>query len=62
MKKYDREDGKLKLKWVTPHACAKSMPGAGEGSEDGKKGDSDGKQPASSSAGGWGFFSWFFFL
>lgn len=63
MKKYDKLDGTLKLEWVTPWACATSMPGAGEGegSNDNKDHVGAGK-PIVDSSSSWGFFSWFFFL
>lgn len=57
---YDKGDGELKLEWATPHACATRM-GAGDGS--GRKDDSkNGNKQPTQSSGGWGFFSWFFFL
>ncbi|KAJ1018820.1 hypothetical protein NDA16_004625 [Ustilago loliicola] len=64
---YDRSDGELKLRWPTKFACssAATKPGNGGGSpskggsEDGDKGNSGSGSDAS---GGWGFFSWLFFL
>jgi hypothetical protein len=61
LKKYDRLEGKLKLTWNTPHACATHMGGAGDSEGDKKGGSSDGRKHDKSS-GGWGFISWFFFF
>lgn len=63
---YDRADGKLKLRWPTKFACssASSEPGSESppkgGSDSDQNKDSDGS--GSTSSGGWGFFSWLFFL
>lgn len=61
MKKYDGEDGELKLVWDTPHACAVTMGNPGEG--DGNNRGGNGKPPKDvDNSKQWGFFSWFFFL
>lgn len=60
MKKYDREEGKLKLVWTTPYACTTHMGGAGDNDQNDT--NNDGNQDSNKSSGGWGFFSWFFFL
>ncbi|PWN34972.1 uncharacterized protein FA14DRAFT_167408 [Meira miltonrushii] len=60
MKKYDREEGKLKLEWTTPYACTTHMGGAGD--NDRSDTDKGGNQDPNKNSGGWGFFSWFFFL
>ena len=65
---YDRADGKLKLRWPTKFACSSpaSKPGSGESpSKGGSDKDSDKDDNGSSgsdASGGWGFFSWLFFL
>ncbi|SPO26833.1 uncharacterized protein UTRI_04146_B [Ustilago trichophora] len=64
---YDRADGKLKLRWPTKFACSStaSKPGNGgtpsKGGNDSGKGK-DGSSGSDTSDGGWGFFSWLFFL
>jgi autophagy-related protein 27 len=60
LKKYDREEGKLKLEWTTPYACTTHMGGAGDNDSDNT--DKGGDKNSNKSSGGWGFFSWFFFL
>ncbi|SNX84877.1 uncharacterized protein MEPE_03586 [Melanopsichium pennsylvanicum] len=64
---YDRADGKLKLRWPTKFACssAANKPQDGESPSKGGKEDNDEKDSDSSredEEGGWGFFSWLFFL
>lgn len=63
MKKYDREEGKLKLAWTSPFACTTHMGGAGDNdsNRDDQGGDRDGNNN-NNNKGGWGFFSWFFFF
>ena len=43
---YKEEEGVLRLNWYTPHGCE----------------DSASKPTTETPSGGWGFFSWFFFL
>jgi hypothetical protein len=59
---YDKEDGKLKLEWITPHACAQSIGSGGDGGNGEKDDSKTGTDPSTSASGGWGFFSWIFFL
>ncbi|GAC99210.1 hypothetical protein PHSY_006810 [Pseudozyma hubeiensis SY62] len=63
---YDRADGKLKLRWPTEFACssAASKPGSGSPSKGGSDSDggNDNDSSGATSSGGWGFFSWLFFL
>ncbi|CAO1618369.1 unnamed protein product [Parajaminaea phylloscopi] len=55
-KEYELMDGKAELKWRTPAACPLDNSGVGSGSGD----NGGGSSPART--GGWGFFSWLFFL
>ncbi|KDN53223.1 hypothetical protein K437DRAFT_253238 [Tilletiaria anomala UBC 951] len=57
---YDARDGELKLDWSTPYACASNDNGNGDDGNDAGRGNGDASQPRTD--GGWGFFSWFFFL
>ena len=54
---YDARDGELKLNWSTRYACTDANNDDGEGGRSPEPGGSD-----SGKKGGWGFFSWFFFL
>lgn len=61
LKRYDRLEGKLKLEWSTPSACATHMGGAGDKDDSDGQHSGDGNLPADAK-GGWGLFSWFFFF
>lgn len=64
IKKYDREDGELKLMWESPFACAKKMGSPNDDdSSDGDKSRPDGEGTGRGNSGSsWGLFSWFFFF
>lgn len=58
---YDSANGLLRLRWATPHACPtqSSVPGSGEGKDKEKEKEGEAQKGES---GGWGLFSWLFFL
>ena len=60
-KHYDPKDGELKLTWLTPLACSAENDGDGDGGGP-QRGDKPAGETDPSRSGGWGFFSWFFFL
>lgn len=57
---YDARDGELKLNWSTRYACTDATDD--DGGSNGSPGTGEGNHSNSGEKGGWGFFSWFFFL
>ena len=55
------EEDTLRLEWRTKYGCEDAKDDKDDKPKDGD-GDGDGEDGGNSSSGGWGFFSWFFFL